>query len=84
MKRPPRDPKHDKLVNNRLLCFTYLQIGVIQSLAGFITYFVVMAENGFLPYSLINIRKNWDDHNIDDIMDSYGQQWVSAGVRRCA
>ncbi|CAD5207829.1 unnamed protein product [Bursaphelenchus okinawaensis] len=75
MKRPPRNPEHDRLVNYRLLSFTYLQIGVIQSLAGFTTYFVVMAENGFLPHTIYNIRQVWEDKGIDDVLDSYGQQW---------
>ncbi|CAD5210637.1 unnamed protein product [Bursaphelenchus xylophilus] len=75
MKRPPRNPEHDKLVNYRLLSFTYLQIGVIQSLAGFTTYFIVMAENGFLPKRLYQIRDTWEDQGIDDVDDSYGQQW---------
>jgi hypothetical protein len=28
------------------------QIGMIQAFAGFCTYFVIMAENGFLPWCL--------------------------------
>merc|ERR1739838_525518 len=49
MKRCPRDPYKDKLVNQRLISMAYGQIGMIQALAGFYTYFVIMAENGFLP-----------------------------------
>lgn len=78
MTRPPRDPKYDKLVNFRMISYTYLQIGIIQSLSGFVTYFVVMAENGFLPMELFQIRDVWDERHIDDVTDSYGQQWSYA------
>lgn len=39
MQRAPRNPVHDKLVNKRLVMFSYLQIGAIQACAGFTTYF---------------------------------------------
>lgn len=50
---------------------------MIQALAGFFTYFVILAENGFLPATLLGIRVQWDDKHINDLEDSYGQQWVS-------
>jgi sodium/potassium-transporting ATPase subunit alpha len=57
MKRKPRDPLHDKLVNERLISLAYGQIGMIQvsswflsgltckfqASAGFFTYFCIMA-----------------------------------------
>ncbi|XP_066508073.1 sodium/potassium-transporting ATPase subunit alpha-2 isoform X2 [Hoplias malabaricus] len=76
MKRQPRNPKTDKLVNERLISMAYGQIGMIQALAGFFTYFVILAENGFLPYTLLGIRLEWDDRNVNDVEDSYGQQWT--------
>lgn len=51
--------------------------GMIQALAGFFTYFVILAENGFLPARLLGIRVYWDDKYVNDLEDSYGQQWVS-------
>lgn len=54
--------------------------GMIQALGGFFTYFVIMAENGFLPSVLVGIRLNWDDRSVNDLEDSYGQQWVRMGV----
>lgn len=75
MKRKPRNPQHDKLVNERLISMTYGQIGMIQAIAGFFTYFVVMGENGFLPYTLIGLRGDWDNPNVY-VEDSYGQEWV--------
>ncbi|XP_075293319.1 sodium/potassium-transporting ATPase subunit alpha-1 [Opisthocomus hoazin] len=76
MKRQPRNPKTDKLVNERLISMAYGQIGMIQALGGFFTYFVIMAENGFLPSGLLGIRVQWDDRWVNDVEDSYGQQWT--------
>lgn len=54
----------------------YGQIGMIQAAAGFFVYFVIMAENGFLPNELFGIRKQWDSKAVNDLTDSYGQEWV--------
>ena len=77
MKRRPRDPVHDKLVNERLISMAYGQIGFIQAGAGFFTYVVILAENGFLPWDLPGLRKRWDSKSVNDLADSYGQEWVS-------
>uniref|UniRef100_A0A4W3ISJ8 Sodium/potassium-transporting ATPase subunit alpha n=2 Tax=Callorhinchus milii TaxID=7868 RepID=A0A4W3ISJ8_CALMI len=76
MKRQPRNPRTDKLVNEKLISISYGQIGMIQALGGFFTYFVILAENGFLPSRLINIRLDWDDRSTNDLVDSYGQEWT--------
>ncbi|XP_076008692.1 sodium/potassium-transporting ATPase subunit alpha-3b isoform X2 [Genypterus blacodes] len=76
MKRQPRNPFRDKLVNERLISIAYGQIGMIQALGGFFSYFVILAENGFLPIDLVGIRLNWDDRSVNDLEDSYGQQWT--------
>lgn len=55
----------------------YGQIGMIQTAAGFFTYFVIMAENGFLPLKLIGLRERWESKFVNDLTDSYGQEWVS-------
>jgi len=76
MKRQPRNPFSDKLVNERLISMAYGQIGMIQASAGFFVYFVILAENGFLPKDLFGIRKSWDSKAINDLQDSYGQEWT--------
>nr|P30714.2 RecName: Full=Sodium/potassium-transporting ATPase subunit alpha-1; Short=Na(+)/K(+) ATPase alpha-1 subunit; AltName: Full=Sodium pump subunit alpha-1; Flags: Precursor [Rhinella marina]CAA77842.2 sodium/potassium-transporting ATPase alpha-1 subunit [Rhinella marina] len=76
MKRQPRNPKKDKLVNERLISMAYGQIGMIQALGGFFAYFVILAENGFLPSTLLGIRVAWEDRYVNDVEDSYGQQWT--------
>jgi len=60
MKRRPRNAQTDHLVNPRLISFSYLQIGVIQGLAGLYTYFVVMHTYGIQPYDLINNLYNFE------------------------
>jgi len=63
--------------NYMCLC-TRLSLGMIQALGGFFTYFVILAENGFLPYTLLGIRLDWDDRVVNDLEDTYGQQWVNS------
>uniref|UniRef100_F1KRT3 Sodium/potassium-transporting ATPase subunit alpha n=1 Tax=Ascaris suum TaxID=6253 RepID=F1KRT3_ASCSU len=78
MKRKPRDSKHDKLVNERLISVAYGQIGMIQASSGFFAYVYIMAENGFLPWDLLGMRSRWDSRAVNDLEDSYGQQWTYA------
>merc|ERR1719458_2409018 len=76
MKRQPRNPFTDKLVNERLISMAYGQIGMIQMSAGFFVYFVILAENGFWPSKLFGLRKEWDSIAVNDLEDSYGQEWT--------
>jgi len=76
MKRMPRNPFTDKLVNERLISMAYGQIGMIQASSGFFVYCVIMAENGFWPGKLLGIRKQWDSPAINDLEDSYKQEWT--------
>merc|ERR1711953_1104820 len=78
MKRQPRNPFTDKLVNEGLISMAYGQIGMIQASAGFFVYFVILAENGFLPGKLFGIRRSWDSSAVNDLEDSYGQEWTYA------
>merc|ERR1712112_348799 len=76
MKRRPRNPYTDKLVNERLISMAYGQIGMIQASAGFFVYFVILAENGFWPGRLLGLRRAWDSMAVNDLEDSYGQEWT--------
>lgn len=76
MKRAPRDKFADKLVNERLISMAYGQIGMIQALTGFVCYFVILMENGFLPMDLLNLRVPWDTKWNQNLEDSYGQEWT--------
>jgi len=78
MKRQPRNPFTDKLVNERLISMAYGQIGMIQASAGFFVYFVILCENGFYPKDLLGMRRPWDSMAVNDLEDSYGQEWTYA------
>ena len=75
MARKPRNPTKDRLVNSRLISFSYGMIGVAQAMAGMFVYYVIMAENGFLPSRLLQSRDAWDSIYNNDFEDSYGQEW---------
>merc|ERR1711990_1075928 len=82
MKRQPRNPFTDKLVNERLISMAYGQIGMIQASAGFFVYFVIMCENGFWPRTLLGLRREWDSQAVNDLEDSYGQEWTYADRKK--
>jgi sodium/potassium-transporting ATPase subunit alpha len=35
-----------------------------------------MAQNGFFPSRLIGISRSWDAESVNDLLDSYGQEWT--------
>ncbi|XP_036600930.1 potassium-transporting ATPase alpha chain 2 [Trichosurus vulpecula] len=76
MNRKPRHKKKDRLVNQQLALYSYLHIGILQSLGAFLAYFIVYAEQGFKPIQLIFLRSEWENDNINDLEDSYGQEWT--------
>eukprot|EP00634_Sargassococcus_sp_CCMP2135_P008662 CAMPEP_0198650648 /NCGR_PEP_ID=MMETSP1467-20131203/5116_1 /TAXON_ID=1462469 /ORGANISM="unid. sp., Strain CCMP2135" /LENGTH=1226 /DNA_ID=CAMNT_0044386507 /DNA_START=684 /DNA_END=4361 /DNA_ORIENTATION=+ len=53
MKRPPRNAKVDRLVTRKLIFLAYLQIGVMQAMAGFYAWMVVLNDYGFPPTVLM-------------------------------
>jgi len=64
MTRKPRDPSRDNLVTARLVLFSYIQIGVLQALAGVYAYMVVLWDAaGIHPYSLVGLEV---DNNYSD------------------
>ena len=67
MKRPPRNPNRDKLVNKRLISMAYGQIGMTQSVAGFATYFTILLYNGFMPQDLFGLRQAWENKAVNDL-----------------
>lgn len=82
MTRKPRNADEDPLVNSRTLSMSYLQIGIIQACAGFYAYFVLYATYGFFPNRLFGIREQWDDKEMHNVEDSYGQEWNFTSRRR--
>lgn len=61
MKRKPRDQNVDRLVTRKLICFAYLQVGIIQAMAGFYSYLVVLSDYGYMPHVLpgLGADDNW-------------------------
>jgi len=53
MKRPPRNAKIDRLVTRKLIFLAYLQIGIMQAMAGFYAWMVVLNDYGFPPTTLV-------------------------------
>lgn len=51
--------------------------GAIQSFAGFTDYFTAMAQEGWFPLLCVGLRPYWENHHLQDLQDSYGQEWVS-------
>lgn len=75
MRRRPRNPKTERLVNAKLLCVAYGQVGVLQAMAGFFTYFVIYREHGWNFGDLIKIRNKWDNSTYGPLNDSNGVSW---------
>jgi len=76
MRKPPRETGDgSQLINEQLLFLSFGQLGLIQAAAGLFTYFVIMAENGFWPSRIIGLRAEWDSRAINDLRDSYFQEW---------
>lgn len=76
MIRKPRHPQKDNLVTGKLLFMTYGQIGVIQACASFACFYFIMASHGFFPGILFGMRMSWDSPHVNDLEDSYGQEWT--------
>ncbi|CAG2180835.1 unnamed protein product, partial [Oppiella nova] len=76
MKLQPRNPRTDVLVTRSLLLRSYFQVGVIMSSAGFLGYFVAFMHHGWKPWDLFQLRVSWDDVNINDLQDSFGNPWT--------
>uniref|UniRef100_A0A8C7RYA5 Sodium/potassium-transporting ATPase subunit alpha n=1 Tax=Oncorhynchus mykiss TaxID=8022 RepID=A0A8C7RYA5_ONCMY len=74
----PRNPRKDRLVNESLAAYSYFQIGAIQSFAGFTDYFTAMAQEGWYPLLCVGLRSHWEDVHLQDLQDSYGQEWTYA------
>lgn len=50
----------------------------MQSFAGFTDYFTAMAQEGWYPLLCVGLRSQWEDVHLQDLQDSYGQEWVRA------
>lgn len=78
MRRKPRNPKKDRLVNSILINYSYLLVGMWQALNGMLVYVFIMMYNGFFFSTLLKITTKWSDPNVQFVTDSYGQEWSYA------
>lgn len=81
MLRTPRDRQKETLVTGKLLGLTIFQVGIVESLSGIFTYFVIYGQFGFRPDKIIGLRDIWSDASISNLEDSYGQEWTFAQRR---
>ncbi|CAB4063137.1 ATP1A [Lepeophtheirus salmonis] len=75
MKLSPRNPYTQKLTSSNMFRLAYHHIGLIEAGAALFAYFTIMASNGFFPSILLGSRRLWESKDINDLMDSYGQEW---------
>jgi sodium/potassium-transporting ATPase subunit alpha len=67
MRRPARDASVDRLVTKKLISFAYLQIGMIQAIAGFFTWLVVLNDYGY-PAHILPGRGAFDNWGKNPLM----------------
>lgn len=41
-----------------------------------------MAQEGWFPLMCVGLRSQWEDVHLQDLQDSYGQEWVGRVNRR--
>ncbi|GFT44654.1 hypothetical protein NPIL_87771 [Nephila pilipes] len=80
MHRSPKLMKEKNVIDfkfiHRLLHKSCCCLGLMASTAGVYTYFIIMAENGFMPHDLHGIRKAWYSKAVNDLKDRYNQEWT--------
>eukprot|EP00457_Paulinella_chromatophora_P001096 gb/GEZN01001098.1/.p1 GENE.gb/GEZN01001098.1/~~gb/GEZN01001098.1/.p1 ORF type:complete len:950 (-),score=94.77 gb/GEZN01001098.1/:70-2919(-) len=64
MSKPPRNVTTDRLVTNKLVNYAYLQIGVMQSMMGFVVYFSVLKDYGFPSHMVLGAAQDWENKNL--------------------
>jgi len=70
MKREPRNPKKHKLISRKLLFFAVLEVGTLQLLSGFLSYFIVMGSYGLQPSFLLGKASTYFEVNSPDLIVS--------------
>lgn len=76
MMKPPRNALTDRLVTGKLINFSYLQVGVVQAVAGFFAYICVLNDYGFPPWILLQLDEVWTGFHLHDL----GRMRVDATV----
>jgi len=77
MRRKPRNVKKDHLVTPSLLANSYLMTGVIETIACFATFCLVLVFHGFQPLSLLHNNSYFTDSS-PDFVSSNGKIYNGA------
>ncbi|XP_075973565.1 sodium/potassium-transporting ATPase subunit alpha-like [Anticarsia gemmatalis] len=80
MSIPPRQPD-DHLVNRVLIFMAYFQVGLVQFFSGLYAYFIVFAQDGFFPSSLMFVRSEWESKTTL-VKDTLHREWSYAERKR--
>jgi sodium/potassium-transporting ATPase subunit alpha len=59
MSRPPRNPAVERLVSRRLISFSYFQVGIMQTCAGFLAFMAVLNDYGYNWSTLLGLGIQW-------------------------
>lgn len=59
-----------------LIFQTYFLFGVYETAAAYLANFMAIAEDGFLEDKIWFSKSRWESKAINDMEDSYGQEWV--------
>jgi sodium/potassium-transporting ATPase subunit alpha len=68
MKRGPRNPAKHKLVNGKLIFFSLILCGIIQTMSGFLSYFITMNSKGFPPSVLFFSARKYFQRGAPDLI----------------
>jgi len=80
MVKKPRD-REEHLVTKKLLTYCYLQIGIFESFAAFLTYYIAMSDFGFSFWSLIGLSTlEGYKSNPGDIYDPYSPTFGNSNL----
>ena len=52
------------------------QIGFLRAAGAYLCYAVILAQNGFMPGFIFGLRVSWESVGVNDLVDSFGQEWV--------
>jgi len=78
MKLRPRNPREDKMVTPQLLSYCYGQNSFMEVFSGYFVSFVCYMCNGWFPQDLLWQQSIWNSKAVNDLKDSYGQEWTYA------
>ncbi|CAG8467720.1 18245_t:CDS:2 [Acaulospora morrowiae] len=65
------DSDDEVLVDNNLLCWAYIEIGIIEAIGCVVSFFVVLNANGVTPYDAQAMQKDSSNHYFTDNASNY-------------